>query len=55
MTHVIADEKMPNEQPNAGPYHPPRLLVYGAVQDLTTSGSVDKPKGSGTGNTDKLP
>lgn len=55
MTHEIEDQKMLKEQPNTGRYHAPRLLLYGAVQDLTTSGSVDNPEGTGTGNITKAP
>jgi hypothetical protein len=37
------------------PYHSPMLATYGAIRELTTSGSVQTPEGSGTGNRFKRP
>lgn len=34
-------------------YQTPRLVVYGALREMTSSGSVDRPEGSGAGNTTK--
>jgi hypothetical protein len=45
MTHIIEEPKAPVQQPNVGPYHTPRLLVYGAMRELTASGSRGEREG----------
>ena len=37
------------------PYASPALSYFGMVAELTTSGSVDTPEGTGTGNQNKAP
>ena len=36
-----------HQQLNAKPYQAPRLLIYGAVRDLTTSGTGQAAESSG--------
>jgi hypothetical protein len=49
MTRVIDDQKGPRRQPNMRPYHPPRLLVYGDVRELTLGGNGPSPEATGSG------
>ncbi len=53
MTHGPEDQKTAVRQPGRRSYRTPRLFVYGAVRQLTTSGSADGPEGTGKGNRDK--
>ena len=50
----VADEKKKMKQNSRQPYKKPRLLVYGAVKDLTASGSTGpKENSSGQGTVKK--
>ena len=40
MTHQTDDQKNPVPQSTGRPYHSPRLLVYGAIRELTTAGTA---------------
>ena len=57
MTFVAKDQEHTNgtDRENHRPYHAPRLIAYGAIRELTASGSVDRPEGGGTGNSRKRP
>lgn len=44
-----------NSKKNRKPYKSPELIEYGSIEDLTASGSVDRPEGTGTGNRNKRP
>lgn len=47
MTYENEDLKKPEQQPNLRPYHSPSLLAYGAVRELTRSGSSGSSENSG--------
>jgi hypothetical protein len=55
MIHVTKDREKVVQQSSRRSYNTPRLFVYGAVRQLTASGSVDRPEGTGKGNAGKRP
>lgn len=50
MTHVTEDQKTVVQQPGRRSYRTPRLFVYGAVRQLTASGTASGKEGVGGGN-----
>lgn len=44
MGHEDDKRTAAGERPVRRTYHPPRLLVYGVLRDLTTGGSGAKPE-----------
>jgi hypothetical protein len=54
MIHVTKDREKVVQQSSGRPYNTPRLFMYGAVRELTMSGSTGKTeKGSSTNNPSK--
>jgi hypothetical protein len=56
----MADRSEDQERPLAGrekarPYQTPRLLVYGAMRELTASGSSGSGENKGKGGANKFP
>ncbi len=55
MIYQSYDQKTPTLEANARPYNSPRLLVYGAVRELTAGGSGQSDEGSMTGDLTRRP
>lgn len=56
MIHITEDQKAAVQQSNMRPYHTPRLRVYGAVRELTMSGSGNtKENNQGGGQPKRYP
>jgi hypothetical protein len=50
MTYDNDDRTKPVRQPNPRTYHSPSLLVYGAIREITASGSGSKTENKGADN-----
>jgi hypothetical protein len=48
----MAETKKPADEKRV--YRSPVLKMYGAIRDLTMSGSIDQPEGKGAGNQFKM-
>jgi hypothetical protein len=48
----MAETKKPAQEKRV--YRSPVLKMYGAIRDLTMSGSIDRPEGTGEGNRFKM-
>lgn len=45
MTHQTEEPTAKAQKSRAHPYHPPRLVMYGAVRELTAGGSGNANEG----------
>lgn len=46
MKHLTEDHEQQVQHSKARPYNPPRLLVYGAVREITSGGSGKANEGN---------